>query len=180
MSVKLNSRILIAAGLTAMASVSFAQVPIPSIGAKLHVDYTTTGDFTLKSGSTGHLSGPEIGVEFPLSKAGTGTSLNLYPSVLLGNSKGASATKGQVWRFMLSARQNMPGTGFYTFAAAGASYTQSQGGTFNDVNAFETQVGGGLPLTGLLGHLSPSLEVIYHNANKGQLRGFSAGVSVNF
>ena len=151
---------------------------MPGVGARFHVGYTTTGNFTMKDGSSAHIAGYEYGVEFPVFKLG-GSSINLYPSALIPK-KNSSNSSGKVWRFLLIARQNLPGTQLYTFYAAGVSYTQAEAGAFDDVSAFETQVGGGLPLTGLLGKLSPAVEVAYHNANKGQIKGFTIGVNVSF
>ncbi len=105
---------------------------MPSTGLKIHAGYTTSGNFTLNDASTGHIVGPEFGLEIPVQKVAGGFSLNLYPSVLLGTSHSAGP-QGNVYRILLSAREAIPGSKIYTYYALGVgsrfkdSYWLSEG-----------------------------------------------------
>lgn len=175
-------RWLAAASLAMAMGSAYGQVPVPSVGLRVHLGYTTTNDFTLKDGTNAHLTGYELGVEFPVSKFSKVLTLNAYPSVLLGGKMGVGSLQGNVYRFMLSARATVPGSQFYSFIAGGVAHTQSGEGAkqFDDVSGYQTMVGGGLPLTGFLGHLSPSVEVAWLSSNRAQMRGVTIGVTASF
>lgn len=150
--------------------------PIPTIGLRVHAGYTTSGNFTRSDGTRSKLTGYELGAEFPVTRLPGGLSVNAYPSIMFSN----GSTKGNVYRFLASVHESLPGVQAYVFFAAGPSYTVAGSGQFNDVSGFETQVGGGLPLASILGRFSPSLEVAYHNCNRSQIRGFTVGLSAAF
>lgn len=165
-------------------ALSAAVAAVASVHAqdtRFTITYLSTDKFPLKDGTTGRLTGPEIGLNIKFQSFGT-TNLYFQPSAFLGGKLAhGSDTDGTIYRFMVRAQQPIPLTGFYGFFAAGYAHSQARNGEFNDVEALETQIGGGYALGGsLLGHFSPNLELSFFQASKGQLRGISLGLAVGF
>lgn len=172
---KLANRFVASSALLALVGAAHAQE------ARFKLSYLSTDSFPLKSGDSGRLTGPELGIDLKFQSLGP---VNIYfsPSVFLGGKLAhGSDNDGTIYRFMLRAQQNVPLTGFYGFVAAGYAHSQARANEFNDVNAFETQLGAGYSLGGaFLGHFSPNLELSFYQAPRGQLRGVSLGLSVGF
>lgn len=145
---------------------------------RIHVGYSTTGDFQLRDGSYAALRGPEVGVQFPIAQLSHLVSVDAYPSILLGGKFGSGNTTGEVYRFTLAIRQSLPGTGAFGFVGAGLAHTRSD--NLNDTDGFETLFGGGVPVSLGPSPIQPNLEFIYHASTRAQIRGFTVGVSVGF
>lgn len=172
---KLAPRLVALTAVLAVAAAAHAQ------DTRFRLSYLSTDRFPLKNGNDGRLTGPELGLDIKFQSIGP---VNLYfsPSAFLGGKLAhGSDNDGTIYRFMLRAQQNVPLTGFYGFVAAGYAHSQARANEFNDVDAFETQFGGGFALGGnFLGHFTPNLELSVYQASKGQLRGISVGLNVGF
>ncbi|MBN9503131.1 MAG: hypothetical protein BGO01_11655 [Armatimonadetes bacterium 55-13] len=151
------------------------------LGVRLRVGYHFTQNFELKNGGSGHLEGPEVAGDFPLSKL-PGIQLYATPSICFGGklSHGGDID-GSIYRFMISAKQTITRDGFYGIVAAGAAHSESRGlNEFKDANAFVSSVTFGVPLSFKILGVTPSFEGTYYISGKDQFRGFTFGISASF
>lgn len=162
--------------MVAVAAVASAE---EQIGARL--SYGISGDFNLTNGGSTHLSGPELALQFPLLSQG-GTSVWLEPSYFSGGTLGTgSNTKGDVFRFLVTAQQSIPKSGFYLKAGVGfANVAGTSKHPFDSARGTVALFGVGLPLTGTLKSTKSAVEFDFIAADKGQLRGASIGITGYF
>ncbi|MBS1718126.1 MAG: hypothetical protein JSS72_10400 [Armatimonadetes bacterium] len=150
---------------------------------RIHLDYTFTSNFTLRSGSTSHLEGPELGADMIVMQAPGGASLSVGARWLLGGKlRSGGDTDGDVYRFLFRGTQPIPTTQLFVFVAGGIAHTRARAEEFEDVNGYNAQLGLGSYLGGssVAGRFKPAVEFTYTNAAKGQLRGFGLGLSAGF
>lgn len=151
------------------------------IGVRLNVGYHWTSDFRLKDDSKKSMSGPEIGADFPLTKL-PGIQLFASPSIVFGGQLlSGSDVDGQIYRFMLTARQNLSKEGLYGSVSAGVAHSMSRGGNeFRSASGFVGSAMIGSPLKFKILGITPNVEGRYYFSSEDQFRGFSIGLSANF
>jgi|GEM_PF-1731413 len=152
-----------------------------AIGIRLKVGYHVTQSFELRDHSSGHLEGPEISADFPLSKV-PGLQFFVTPSVMFGGQlTHGHDVDGTIYRFMLTARETISKDGLYGAVAAGAAHSESRGlNEFKDQNGFVSSVTVGMPLKFKILGVTPSLEGSYYISGQDQFRGFSITLSASF
>lgn len=151
------------------------------IGVRLKVGYHFSQSFELKDGSSGHLEGPEVAADFPLTKL-PGIQLYATPSVMFGGKlTHGSDVDGTIYRFMLTARQTLNKDGLYGALGIGAAHSETRGlNDFKDANSFVSSVSLGTPLKFKLAGIGVSLEGTYYYSTKDQFRGFTIGFAGSF
>jgi hypothetical protein len=166
-----------------VSAVTAAQAQTQILGIRAKVGYHWSSNFRLRDGSSGHLEGPEFGVDFPLSNI---AGLNVYasPSIVLGGKLGSGGdTDGNIYRFMVSARKQINFTGLFAQLGVGVGHTESRSGVnaFRDENAFITSFTVGTPFKiSFIPAIKTNFEGTYYASGKGQLRGFTLGLSASF
>jgi hypothetical protein len=165
-------------GLLSFAAVSEAS---DIIGIRVKLGYHFTNSFELKNGNGGSMQGPDIGVDFPMFKF---PSIQIYasPSVMLGGklSHGGDID-GQIYRFMISARQTLTKVGIFGAVGAGVAHSQSRGkNEFRSQNGFLTNITLGVPLKFNFLGITPNFEGSYYFSSQDQFRGFTIGLSASF
>src|ERR1019366_7727284 len=101
------------------------------LGVGVRAGYTFSGSFTGRSGNSGSLQGPEVGLDvpiglpLPISGLG-GLQFNFSPS-LFAATGGWSGTdfQGNVYRLLASARLSIPGSPLYVRLGAGYAYASA-------------------------------------------------------
>jgi hypothetical protein len=148
-------------------------------GFRVRAGYGWSGAINTVSGSR-HMNGPELGVDFPLTHLPL-VEVNLTGDVLLGGqlSRGGDLD-GNVYRFLLSARAQIPGSKVGVFGGVGWGTAQARGGEFGSFSGSVMQLGVSVPLGASLPLVSPSLEVAGTTASKSGLSGFSVSLAVKF
>lgn len=178
MTRKFSKPILVTSLFIACASLSQAS---DIIGIRVKLGYHVTNSFELKNGNSGHLEGPEVGIDFPLQKL-PGVQIYASPSVMFGGKlKHGGDVDGTIYRFMLSARQTLTKEGVFGSVSAGVAHSISRGlNEFKDSDAFLSGITIGTPLKFKFLGISPNLEGSYYFSSKDQFRGFTIGVSASF
>ena len=151
------------------------------IGVRLNVGYHFTSDFRLRDGGKDSMSGPEIGADFPLTKL-PGIQLYVSPSIVLGGQLlSGSDVDGQIYRFMLTARQTLGRDGLYGAFSIGAAHSEPKGGKeFRSASSVVAGITVGTPLKFKILGITPSVEGRYYWGAKDQFRGFTIGLSASF
>lgn len=151
------------------------------IGVRLNVGYHFTTDFRLKDNSKKSMSGPEIGADFPLAKL-PGMQLYVSPSIVLGGQLlSGSDVDGQIYRFMLTARQILNSDGLYGAFSIGAAHSEPRGSKdFRSASSVVAGITVGTPLKFKILGITPNVEGRYYWGAKDQFRGFTIGLSANF
>ena len=162
-----------------LAGIATAQLPGVS-GIRVKVGYGWSGRITDINNNSRHLTGPILGVEFPLMKLPL-VQVGLTGEALLGGqlSRG-SDLDGNVYRLMLSGRASIPGSQLGVFGGLGWGFAQARGGEFGNFDAEVAQLGVSFPLGINAPLISPSLELAGTWSSKTGLGGFSASVAVRF
>ena len=156
------------------------------LGIGVRAGYTISGDFTGKSGTSGSLQGPELGLDvpiglpLPISGLG-GVQFSLSPSLFASGGGGSGADfRGNVYRLLANARLALPASPIYVRAGAGYSYASSADGEFNSQAAFESQLGLGVGIINNLPAVKIYAEITYHASNLAQVRGWTLGLAAKF
>jgi hypothetical protein len=164
----------------ALGATSLAHAQGLGLGGTAKVGYGVTNRVTGTGGASGSISGLELGFEFPISGFGP---IALYgaPSVLMGGRlvRGGDID-GDIYRFLVVARQNVPLTQAYLFAGAGISQARMRTPGFANRSGFATTLGGGVPMTGFIPGAQTSLELAMHQGNAPALRGFTVSLVARF
>lgn len=173
---------LLAAGL-AVAALASAQDD--KLGFRFNFGYYIGQSFRLRNGGNGALNGPAISLDVQIAKS-HGVEWALTPGIVLGGKlMHGSDTDGNIYSFLLTARQNFSRDGFYMKAGAGFGFTQSRANAnaFRDSHDFM----GTLTLGTKLGagpkqmkKLDPTLELTGYLSRQRQLSGLSFGLSIGF
>ncbi len=150
----------------------------------INVNYAWSNTFTRSNGSSGRLSGIEIGVAQSVVKLPFLGEARVGVSALLGGllQKGGDAD-GNVYRVFAWYKTPMAGpSGVYALGGFSYANAQSRGGSFNNVSGFGADFGVGIPLKtgGVPGVPTPALELMWHQGAHAQTRGFSIGINVKF
>ncbi len=151
------------------------------IGVRLNVGYHFTHDFRLRDGGRKNMSGPEIGADFPLAKL-PGMQIYASPSIVLGGQLfSGSDVDGQIYRFLVTARQTLNSDGLYGAFSIGAAHSEPKGDNqFRSASSIVAAATIGTPLKFKILGITPNVEGRYYWGAKDQFRGFSIGVSANF
>ncbi len=166
---------------SALATSAVAAVAQDLIGIRVNLGYHFTQKFRLKNDSKKSMSGPEIGVDFPLAKV-PGFQLYASPSVVLGGQLfSGSDVDGQIYRFMVTGRQTLNRDGLFGAVSLGAAHSEPRGGNeFRSASGFVGAATIGTPLKFKILGITPNVEGRYFFSSKDQFRGFTIGVSANF
>ena len=151
------------------------------IGIRVKLGYHFSNSFELKNGNGGSMQGPDIGLDFPMFKF-PGVQLYASPSVMLGGklSHGGDID-GQIYRFMLSARQTLTKEGIFGSVGAGVAHSQSRGkNEFRSETGFLSNITLGVPLKFKFLGITPNFEGSYYFSSQDQFRGFTIGLSASF
>jgi hypothetical protein len=151
------------------------------IGIRAHLGYHWTQSFELRTGGNGTMSGPEVGIDFPITRL-PGIQLYASPSVVFAGRGGlSSGTEGQIYRFSISARQRVSRDGLFATGSIGFAHSQASAAEeFRSANGFVASIGLGAPLKFKFAGVSPSLEGRYYFSSEDQFRGFTVGFSIDF
>jgi len=156
------------------------------LGIGVRAGYTVSGSFTGKSGLSGSLIGPEIGLDvpiglpLPISGLG-GLQFNFSPSLFAATDGwGGSPVKGTVYRLLGTARLSIPASPAYLRVGAGFASASASNGDFASQNAIETQIGVGVGILNNLPALKVSAEVTFHQSSLVQARGWTIGLAARF
>lgn len=167
----MTTRIVPIAALAALAAVSCAQVT----GIRVRAGYGWSGAINSR-----HLTGPELGFDLPVQKLPL-VEIDFTGDWLMGGQLAHGGDlDGNVYRFMLSARAQVPGAKVSVFGGLGWATAQSRGGQFAAENGEVLQLGVGFPLGAKTPLIAPSLEVAGTFASKSGLSGFNISVAVHF
>src|SRR5258707_357806 len=75
------------------------------LGIRIRAGLHWTSNFDLRNGGTGHLEGPELGADFPMSNM-FGLPIYMSPSIVWGGRlRHGADIDGNVYRFMLTTRK---------------------------------------------------------------------------
>lgn len=155
------------------------------LGFRLNVGYYIGQSFRLKNGGNGSLNGPALSLDVQLTHS-KGIEWAVTPGIVLGGKLAhGSDTDGNIYSFLLTARQQFARDGLYIKAGAGFGFSQSRAGVnaFKDANDFlgtftiGTRLGAGPKQ---MKKLDPTLEVTGYLSRQRQLSGLSFGLSVGF
>ncbi len=161
----------------AICTSAWCQVPNP-LGTRLHVGYTTSGNFQDRGHHSVHLEGPEIGIDLPFQTLPFVT-LHITPSVFFGGRlRHGSDTDGEVYRLMITAEHGIA-EGIRARVGVGVASTQPRAHEFDGDTGAYVLVGFGLPIGGMGKTFHASLDVNLLTASSGQHRGWFVGVSGN-
>jgi hypothetical protein len=156
------------------------------MGIGVRAGYTVSSSFTGKSGLSGSLQGPEVGVDIPIGlplpiNGLGGLQFNISPSFFSATGGwGGSPVQGNVYRFVGTARFSPPGSPVYFRIGAGFAYAAATQSDFTSQSAYETQIGVGLGILNNLPALKITADVTYHQSSLAQVRGWTLGLSVRF
>jgi hypothetical protein len=171
----MKSKLVTTIVIASIAAASSAQVT----GFRVRAGWGWSGAIDTTSGSR-HMNGPEFGVDFPLTHLPL-VEVNLTGDVLLGGqlSHGGDLD-GNVYRFLLSARAQIPASKIGVFGGVGWATAQARGGEFGSINGEVFQLGVSFPLGVNAPLITPSLELAGTMASKSGLSGFSLSIAVRF
>lgn len=140
---------------------------------RVSAGYGFSNSFDGNAGNSVKLQGLQLGVDLNLYRVGP-VGVYLSPSYLSGKGE------GDVYRFLVTGRFDVPLTGFNVKAGVGFARAVDRGAGFDDQNSFVTMLGVGVPLQTPLSPLAPNLEIQTYLASNGALRGWFFGVSAGF
>ncbi|HTQ09285.1 MAG TPA: hypothetical protein VMI31_04370 [Fimbriimonadaceae bacterium] len=164
----------------AIASVSAAACAQLSSGIRIFGGYGWSGSISNTTTGSTHLLGPELGLEFPVSKIANTAETDIRADVLLGGQLAhGSDLDGYIYRFLWSARTAIPGSTASTFAGIGWGWGEARNGEFPSFNGFITQIGVDIPMGLGVGNLTPSLE-LSGSYGKSGLSGYSVCLAFKF
>jgi len=156
------------------------------LGIGVRAGYTFSGSFPGKSGGSGTLQGPEVGVDvpiglpLPISGVG-GLQFNFSPSLFAATGGwSGSDFQGNVYRLLATARLSIPGSPLYVRVGAGFAYASATQGDFRSQSAYETQLGLGVGVINNLPALKIYADITYHQSSLVQVRGWTIGLSAKF
>lgn len=157
------------------AAIALADVPL--IDLKVRAGYSWSNRFDDSFGNSVRLSGPEIGVDLPLSGIIPGVSLTFSPSILFGGAlQSGSDPDGRVYRLQAMAMSSVPLTQLYGGFGVGFSFADGQ--DFDRFSGFSTRAVVGYRLNAGPSPVSPAIEVSYHTSSRGALSGWTIGLSL--
>lgn len=150
----------------------------------INVNYAWSNSFTRLNGTTGRLSGIELGVSQSVVKLPFLGEARLGVSALLGGvlQKGGDAD-GTVYRIFAWYKTPMAGpSGVYGLGGLHFASAQARGGAFDSVSGFGMDFGIGIPLKAapVPGGPGAAIELMYHQGAHAQTRGYSVGVNIRF
>ena len=167
----MTAKLIPIAALVALAVTANAQVT----GFRIRAGYGWSGSINSR-----HLQGPEVGLDFPVQKLPL-VEIDFTADWLMGGQLvHGGDLDGNVYRFLLSARAQIPGAKVSVFGGLGWATAQSRGGQFASINGEVMQLGVGFPLGMKTPLLAPSLEVAGTFASKSGLSGFNVSLAVHF
>ncbi|MFZ4508058.1 MAG: hypothetical protein ACOYON_10230 [Fimbriimonas sp.] len=172
-------RSLVALGLLSVLGLQSAfAAESDSAGIRFHFGFGTSGEFKRTNNTYVSISGPEIGLEIPVTKVGP-VNFSFAPSVFLGGRLSHSKdSDGDVYRFIGQGRLNLPKGSGYAVFGIGYAHSFDRAKQFDAVDGTVAKFGYGIPLrVARLKHYSPEIEASYYAASNGQLRGFFVGLS---
>lgn len=156
------------------------------LGIGVRAGYTVSGSFTGKSGGSGALQGPEVGLDvpiglpLPISGLG-GLQFNFSPSLFAATGGWSGADfQGNVYRLLATARLSIPASPIYVRVGAGYAYASASHGDFSSQSAYETQLGLGVGILNRLPMVKISADITYHQSSLVQVRGWTIGLSARF
>ncbi|MHB8635061.1 MAG: hypothetical protein ACYC96_01150 [Fimbriimonadaceae bacterium] len=156
------------------------------LGIGVRAGYSVSGSFAGKTGNSGSLVGPELGLDIPfglplpISGLG-GLQFNLSPSLFVANGGWSGAAfQGDVYRVLATARLDIPASPVYLRIGAGLAYASGSHGDFTSQGAYETQLGVGVSIFNKLPALKISADLSYHQSSLAQVRGWTIGLSAKF
>lgn len=177
MTRKLNRTYTVALALAGAAICNAQEV----VGIRVNLGYHWTQGFELRDGSSGDLTGPELGVDFPLFSF-AGIQLDASPSVVFGGKLSLGGeVEGQLYRFLATGRKTLTNDGLYVVGGAGFGHSEARGDQeFKSSSGFVGCIALGTPLRFNLFGVSPNVEGRYYFSNEDQFRGFTIGLSARF
>lgn len=177
--IRISSMMKIATSLLFLGifGLGWSQIPNP-LSTRIHVGYTTSGNFDDGKGHSVHLEGPDIGIDLPFQSFPLIT-LHVTPSVLLGGRlRHGSDTDGEVYRLMVTAEHGVL-EGFRFRAGVGYATTQPRVHEFRGDSDVLAMIGAGIPISGIGKTLHATLDVNLYTSHSGQHRGIFVGLSGN-
>ena len=168
-------RVAAIALITAVSAGAYAQLPNP-VKFRLHAGYGFTPSFDDENGDSTSLSGPFVGVEWPIigfMKVDASVGLTYY-SAGLGKDNRADVLRG-----MAIGRFAVPGSTITLKGGLGYSFMNGKG-TIGNSNSAVIQAGIQMPLgSGATQRLLPVLDVYYIGGKK-EHSSINIGLTVSF
>lgn len=163
-----------------LAGVAAAQLPgVPAIDkVRVRLGYSFSPKFDSSAGSRS-LSGPELGVDLPVYSL-LGFDVSFSPAITFAGGAGSGGDlDGQIFRFAIAARRNLPTTRFFLTGALAYGFVQSRGGWSGAQDGAYAEFGVGYGLSKVPAPVRPVLELRLRTGQR-QVSGLFAGFSLGF
>jgi len=146
-----------------------------SLGLRYRIGWATTGTFTNFFNNDVNISGPEFGIDVPISRT---NQLEFYLSGSViggGRLSSGSDTDGEIFKLLLSVKGNLDRRGTYLQLGAGFATLNPRSPTFSGATGFVGRIAIGIPINNFLGKSGTAIEVATIVSGEGQLRGMFYG-----